>query len=266
MVMGKFWICAVGFLLAISWQLPAWAFQPHRAVYDLSLLRAAENSSLADVRGRLANEWTKECDGYLFNQRMVLQLIYDGQGSSLMDYQISSWESLNGREFRFNIRTEINGELIDEYVGKADLDATGGPHAKFTKPKPIVLKLPDDTMFPTTHSLAIINAAGKNARSLQATTFDGSNHETAFRASLILGGRMKEPGKGMAAFDLLKGQAAWPVRLAFFNPTEAGPLPEVEMGFKLFANGIIAGLRLDYRDFSVRGKLQELIKVELPTC
>ena len=98
---------------------------------------------------------------------------------------------------------------------------------------------------------------------------------TAWEAALVAAGVAAEPAmftptrnpyKGLAAFDLLNEQAAWPVRLAFFKPTEASPLPEVEMGFNLYANGVIAGLRLDYQDFSVRGKLQDLVKIELPDC
>ncbi len=241
------------------------AFQPHRAIYDLSLISVQENSSFTNVSGRLANEWTKECDGYLFNQRMVLKLVNVNGNPTLMDYQISTWESLDGQNFRFNIRTQIDGRNFDEYVGRARLSGGGGK-AIFTKPKPVELALPAETMFPTAHSFAVIRSAERGAKTMQATTFDGSNHDTVYRASLVLGSKIVESVGKERVFEAVRGQSGWPVRLAFFKLKEVDPLPDVEMGFVLYSNGILAQLRLDYDDFSVRGELKDLVSIDTPNC
>ncbi len=257
----------VTLVLATGFALPAGAFQSHRAVYDLSLRSVNEGSSITSVHGRLANEWTKECGGYIFNQRMIMEMIGAKGEGSLLDYHISTWESLDSKAFRFNLRTHVNGELIEEYAGKAELTgADGSGMAVFSKPKVVKLALPAKTLFPTAHSLAALKLAEKGERLFMAATFDGSDEKTVYNASLILGHEDRDLKALGEKFALIRGLRGWPARLAFFKQNEAGAAPSVEMGFVMFTNGVIARLQLDYDDFSVTGKLNKLDKIDDPSC
>src|SRR3712207_3006807 len=70
----------LGALLLATWFVPAAAqggggsvqLAPHRAVYDLSLLRAGGSSGLESARGRIAIEFAGDaCEGYTPKFRQV---------------------------------------------------------------------------------------------------------------------------------------------------------------------------------------------------
>ncbi len=263
----KLWVGLCGLIIAGLWSVSANGFQPHRAIYDLSLSQSEDGSGITSVRGRLANEWTRECDGFLFNQRMVMDMGGPSGGRTLMDYHVSTWESLDGKTFRFSLKTKIDGEISEEYVGRARMpDGGKAGSAEFSKPKIFTLELPPGTLFPTAHSLAAIKAALEGEKLFVVNTFDGSDGDAVYNASLVLGKERQDTKELTEEFDTVAGQRAWPARLAFFKKDAAGSTPAVEMGFLLFANGVIAELVLDYSDFSVAGKLSQLEKIDEPNC
>ena len=57
----------------------------------------------------------------------------------------------------------------------------------------------------------------------------------------------------------------WPVDIAYFDETEKGgeELPEYRISFKLHENGITRDLIMDYREFSMTGKLVNLSLFEV---
>src|SRR5687768_15224453 len=86
--------------------LPAAALDvaPHRAIYDLSLLRAAKSSGVVEAKGQMLVEWGDTCDGWTLEQRYRLSLIDTESDESLVVVTSSSWESKDGLGYRFFIR------------------------------------------------------------------------------------------------------------------------------------------------------------------
>ena len=57
---------------------------------------------------------------------------------------------------------------------------------------------------------------------------------------------------------LLAGLPSWRVRLAFFPLERQTPEPDREQGFRVFSNGIVDELVIDYGDFSIDANLEAL--------
>ncbi len=89
------------------------------------------------------------------------------------------------------------------------------------------------------------------------TVFEGSNVDTPYQAVAFLGS-VGDRETGAASHDLLAGLRSWPVQVAYFPLGSADEVPEYEVGFRIFSNGISDRLVLDYGDFTVSGALTRL--------
>src|SRR5262245_63686782 len=132
---------------------------PHRAVYEVTLDDARSASGITCIEGRMVFEFSgSECDGYTLNMRMVTQMT-DSQGqTNLTDLRSSTWEQGDGQKFRFQSAQYLNDKLGDVTMGRA----TRNPAAvqvKLSQPSHAELNLSGKVLFPTQHSLALMNAA-----------------------------------------------------------------------------------------------------------
>ena len=80
-------------------------------------------------------------------------------------------------------------------------------------------------------------------------------------ATTVIGNRAR-PADGdtdaAEAGNLAKSEF-WPVTIAYFNEKQAtDSLPVYRMAFKLYDNGIIRDLTMDYSDYVLSGKLSKL--------
>ncbi len=243
--------------------------QPHRAVYDLTLKRAS-NANVVEAGGRLVMEWSADCEGHVLNQRILTRMV-DSEGQEVLnDYQVTSWESLDGASFRFNSRNEVNGELVEEVAGAARLERPGGPGVvSFTKPEAATLDLPAGVLFPTEHTLAVIRAARAGKRMIELPLFDGSGADALFSTFSVIG-EAEQGSPEAARYALLGGVASWPIHLAYFpippKSEEPEGVPEFETGMRLFENGVTGDLVLDYGGFKLGGVLSHLDALPRPSC
>jgi hypothetical protein len=266
-------VCSLALALSPQAQVTALAAglspQPHRAVYDLSLKRAS-SASLAEADGRLVMEWTADCEGHVLNQRIVTHLV-DSEGAEVLnDYQVTSWESLDGASYRFNSRNEVNGELVDEVAGSAKLERPGGPGlVTFTKPEPSTLELPAGVLFPTEHTLAVIRAARAGKRMVELPLFDGSGSDALFLTFSVIG-KPERTAPEAERHAELAGVVSWPVHLAYFpippKAEQSMETPEFETGMRLFENGVTGDILLDYGGFKLNGVLSHLDALPRPSC
>jgi hypothetical protein len=244
--------------------------QPHRAIYDLTLKRTSSSGSVAEAGGRLVMEWTADCDGHIVNQRILTRLV-DSEGDEVLnDYQVASWESLDGARFRFNARNEINGEVIEEVSGVAELEAPGGPGSvRFSKPAGATLELPRGVTFPTEHTLAVIRAARAGDRLADIPLFDGSGPDALFHTFSVIG-ELERDAPEARRHNALAGVASWPVHLAYFpavpKPDRPEGVPEFETSMRLFENGVTGDIVLDYGSFKLGGALSRLEPLPRPSC
>ena len=239
-------------------------FAPHRAVYDLTLARSSQSSDISDVSGTMTFEWGDSCDGWTVNQRSLMNFIYRSGEQLELGWSLVSWEAKDGLRYRFFVRKLENGDPSGEFRGEARLGGEGKDGAvEYRVPAQKTVKLPPGTLFPTIHTAKLLQAASAGKRMLWALVFDGSDEDGLFGVSAVLG--PKHPPAANSRWPLLAG-SSWRVGLAFFAHTGQAPEPEHEQSLRLYDNGVVDDLILDYGDFRVAARLRDLQKIAPPPC
>jgi len=266
--------CLAGVTLCLSTTVPAlgfpaWAFDvtPHRAIYDMALQSSRGGGDIADVSGTMQFEWTDSCDGWTVDQRSVMTFLYNSGDQVDLGWNLVSWESKDGLRYRFYVRKFQNGEMYEELRGDARLDGPGkGGAADYTLPEPKRVHLPVGTLFPTSHSLALLEHADSGKPFFWAHVFDGSDEEGLFGVSGVISDRREPEGVADARSPLLIAGPSWHVALAFFPATGQGAEPEHEQRLRMHGNGVVEDLVLDYGDFTVAATLKKLEKLPPADC
>jgi hypothetical protein len=238
---------------------------PHRAIYDLSMKSGIGRGDVSDVSGTMVYEWQDSCDGWSLTQRTAMRLLYSSGDELDLGWNLVSWESKDGTRYRFFVRKLENGELTEEFRGEARMDGNGGGGtAEYSLPEARTVKLPAGTLFPTQHTFALIRHIEEDESFFWATVFDGSDAEGLFNVSAVVANRTPAEVGAEAQREMLAGVPSTRVHLAFFNADGKGAEPEHEQTLRLYHNGIVEDLVLDFGDFEVAAKLKELKKLAPP--
>lgn len=238
----------------------------HRAVYALSLGDLRSSSAVADAAGRFEFEWSDVCDGWAVNQRFRLALLYEDGLSVSFGWSLSSWESKDGRQYRFFIRRFDGAGEVEQVRGEATLAADGSGRAVFHEPERREVALPPGTLFPTAHTRHVLAEAARGAAPIWTQVFDGSGEGGPFGVSAVLSRALAPGAPAQIESPLLEGVASWRVSLAYYG-AEPGELePEQEQDLRLFANGVVDEMRLDYGDFVLDADLAGLAPLPRPNC
>ena len=249
------------------------ALAPHRAVYDLKLLRAPGKRQVEAVRGRILYDFSgSPCEGYVLQFRQVSELDSGEGKTALSDLRASTWEEGEAKAFRFNSTNYLNQKPVETADGHADRDP-GGVTVQLAKPDAKSFKLGSDTVFPAEHMRRIIEAARAGTTILEFPVFDGSeNGEKVFDTLTVIGHPIppdeKKPTDASAAYPALAGMGRWPVRISYFDRSkESGErTPVYSIGFEMYENGISRSLSLDYGDFVVGGEMSQLELKDAKAC
>lgn len=263
-------IVIVSLTLSVAAEAAGLSLQSHRAVYELQLLNARQGG-ISNLSGRLVMEWGQECDGYILNQRMVTSVTDARGGQALNDFQVTSWESLDGLVFRFSSRDATNGTVTEEIDGKAELKAAGAAGmVRFRKPREVELALPAGTVFPSEQAILLLRAAQRGERSRNIILFDGSRLDGLYETYNVIGNEYPPMSASETGpYPLLAGQRSWYVHIAYFShdsDKSESETPEFQVGYRLFQNGIATEIVLDYGDFSLGGELSQLEALPKPSC
>ena len=258
---------------------------PHRALYSLTLASAKSGSGVLGASGAMYYEWGETCDGWTVEQRFRLRLMYAESGGSSLSSTLVTWESKDGLRYRFNERRLRNGEPDEELHGEAHLDGHGkGGEAEFTKPSSAKMNLAPGVIFPTEHTLVLIDRAKAGEQFVSRKVFDGSSVENATQITAVIGperqadaaaagsdgkeaDQQDRPPPAAAANPLLQ-HPGWRVRLAFFPPgSDSGAeTPDYELGMRLLENGVSQDMELDYGDYVIKARLDEIEPLPKPNC
>src|SRR5919112_4268721 len=115
---------------------------PHRAIYDLSLLRSGGSIGIDSARGRIAMEFGGDaCDGYTLKYRQVTVLDSSETGSKTLDVRTATFESADGKMIRFKTDSLMEGVSSDNVDGSADVK-DGGLVIRLTGPRRESLDVP----------------------------------------------------------------------------------------------------------------------------
>ena len=126
------------------------------------------------------------------------------------------------------------------------------------------MALPSGSMFPTSHTIALIERARASDPFLYVTLFDGATEDGAARVNAVIG-RETGPAAGGVS-DLVAGVRGWRMRLAFFDFLGEAPEPHYELGVELLENGVARGLQMDYGDFVIDAVLDRIEPLAKPAC
>ena len=246
---------------------PAVVFAPHRAVYDLHLVRTRGNRQIEAVRGRILYDFSgNACEGYALQFRQVSELD-SGEGKSAMtDLRTTTWEDGEARTFRFSSENRMNDRVTETVAGTAERSAKS-VDISLKKPKAASFHIPHAAVFPTEHMRRIVEAARAGKTVMEVPAYDGSDNGRKVYDTLTVIGRPippdeRKPDDASAGRPELAGMTRWPVTISYFDRDKAGPngeqTPVYTLQFELFDNGISRALVLDYQDFVISGELSSL--------
>jgi hypothetical protein len=239
---------------------------PHRALYTMTLGSARNDSGVVDARGTMDYEWGESCDGWTIEQRYRLKMRYAETPDVDIISSFVTWESKDGLRYRFNQKQTRNGEVDQEIRGEARLDGPGKEGvAEFSKPQPQTLKLEPGVMFPSTHTILLIDAAHEAENFVSRLIFDGATDENAVQVSAAIGVKLA-PDPVAASRDPLLRRPGWRIRLAFFPADASADKPDYELGMRLLDNGVSQDMVIDYGEYSIRAKLDDIEPLTKPNC
>ena len=245
---------------------------PHRASYLLSLGHNLSGSDVVNVQGVMAYEFADACDGWTTTQKARLKFFYDDGRTDEVGWNLNSWESKDGKRYRFFMRNFDGDNVTSEYKGEAEMPIPAQPGlVRFDTPAGKQLTLPRGTLFPTAHSLALFRHLAAGDPTFLATVFDGSDDKGAMEISAALAGSSKPAAEQAKLSPLLAAGPVYHLSLAFFAPqgeatTGDEATPQQEQGVSIYANGVIDRLTLDYGSFTVDAVLKKLEGLPAPGC
>lgn len=264
-------LAALGVLLIAS---PAGAvdISPHRALYSLSLDSSkTRGAGVAAASGAMYYEWGEACDGWTVDQRFRLRVVYAEEGAVTINSSLLTFESKDGLLYKFNEKRLRNGNVEDDIHGDAHLDGKDkGGAAQFDKPDQTKLTLAPGVLFPTAHTLVLIEHAQAGDTFLARKVFDGAAVENAGQITAVIGPQLKpDPNPTKPLDNPLLQRPSWRVSLAFF-PADSNKgdveTPDYQLTMRLLDNGVSQDMTLDYGDYVLKAKLDDIEALPKPSC
>ncbi len=239
-----------------------------RATYDMNLVWALPVSGVTGVSGTFLLEQTVGCTGITLRQAVHLTIRDEGGGVASTRFAATVWERDDANEMTFSTVNEVAGGVVEAFNGRAvPQGITGAGRVDYTQPTAMTLALPVGVLFPVALTRTVLAAAGNGTQFLDVIGFDGGGPDTLNAVSVFVGAEFgpgeetPEVGAGVLA-DL----RSWETRYAHFEFASPAPEPLFEVGYRLFENGVITNLILDYGGFQVSGTLEVLEGIAPAPC
>lgn len=236
---------------------------PHRAVYELSLLRSQGARSVEGASGRIALEFSGDaCDGYTLKFRQLSVLSSTETGTRTVDARADTFESPGADLFRFRTETQAEGAQGSLVDGTATRETGKEVTVRLSQPGRTSFTLPEAPLFPTGHLIKLLETARAGERTLAAPVYDGSGDGRKVYDTLAVIGPAADPAETRAVEAPLKGTATaglrrWPMRLSYFAPGEGDRTPVYVMAVDLYEDGVSGALQIDYGEFALQGALTD---------
>lgn len=260
-------------LLALAISPPAWAatLSPHRALYDLKLARANQGADLSAVEGRLAYEIQgTSCEGWTVSFRMANRFAPVEGDTRTVDMQSTSYESGDFLDMRYASKEFLNGKLQAESRIKASRTALGQEGHAEKEGANSAVTIPPGALFPMQHQIHLMDIAAKGESHDSSLIYDASDADKVFHVVSFIGKR-KDPGQNIhdianAQAKPLAGLRSWPISISYYPAGGTEDVPDYQISFDLYENGVATGLMLDYGDFALEGTLSKLEMLEGESC
>lgn len=242
---------------------------PHRAIYDLKLLKSSGTRGIDAVAGRILYDFSgNACEGYTLDFRQVSDMESNEGHSAVSDMRSITWEDGKARSFRFNTVNKLNDRgatTVDGHAQRGDKAV----RVRLTKPQGHSFSVPAHAVFPTEHVRRIIVAAREGKTLLSFPVYDGSDTGLKVYDTLTIIGKEIPPGgkplnDATASVPAMAKLARWPVIISYFEQESAAKqqtheqTPTYVISFELYENGVSRALLLQYSDFTLSGKMTAL--------
>ncbi len=116
--------------------------------------------------------------------------------------------------------------------------------------------------------MLLLERAQSGEQFVAQPVFDGASEENAAVVSAVIGG--SQSAAASAAEEPIKNallaRPSWRVRLAFFSADSTTDKPDYELGMRLLDNGVSRDMVLDYSEFAIKAKLDEIEALPKPSC
>lgn len=236
----------------------------HRAVYDLSLAGTSGTRTVDAARGRIVIDFRGDaCRGYTMQTRQVTELTSGETGTRVSDLRSTTFESGEGRDFRFKSTTASDNDPGAQVDGTATEDGNG-LSVKLKKGKPFTAEGP--VLFPSAHMKRLVETARAGQSTLSVKVYDGSDDGRKVYDTFAVIGRAVTGSSAEGGAELEKplqsGAIAavrrWPVKLTYYTAGVGERTPIYTLSFDLYENGVSGRIKLDYGDFALVGTMSSL--------
>ena len=157
---------------------------PHRAVYTLAL---GTSGTLTGGNGQMIFEIKDVCDGWAMDLKAELSLVGEDGETRRLGWSQISWESKDGKRYRYFTRELSDSDEILQRRGEARRESADGPATVIADlPERSEFKLLAATMFPVQHTLALIKGDAAGESYVLAKLFDGSIGDEAIEVGAAL--------------------------------------------------------------------------------
>jgi len=243
---------------------PAWAqeLQPHSSIYRVDLAPGGDASGIADPSGLIGFEWSASCEAFTTSQSFFTRFTTTEGLTTNSDVVLTATEAVDGSSFEFDLADSVNGQVIDHVVGRAEAgqlqySMPGGRH-----------ELPTGTIFPTQHSSRLISSAIAGQSFLEVRVFDGGAedeiYDTVARIDEATNFYLPHP-QSVGAVQLASLQS-WIISMSYYDMDDPFGEPTYEITYRMFSNGVVDGLHMDYGAYAFNARLMQLDYLDQPSC
>lgn len=242
-------------------QKPAVDFIPHRAEYTIQMHTKENTGSVVDVKGALSIELKREGNGWSFVQESTMLVYFNDGHAEQYVTKIDSFESDDGQNYRFDVRSLRNGVDEDFVQGHAYSTPTALGAAIYTSPFQKNVPLPVGTLFPITHLRKVMTAASCGESVFpDKVVFDGaSDNRVPVDVNTII-----TPASGPKLVvdkpNLLSVDRIWALQMAIFSQDSKSPEPDYEITQNTLESGVITSMLMNYTEagFSIKLTLSKV--------
>lgn len=242
---------------------------PHRAVYDLSLIKGSGSGAPVAASGRIVYDFTgSSCEGYTVAFRQFTELTPAEGEARPSDMRSTTFESPDHKTLRFRVEHLDGGRVTSTVDGLATRSGDGALSLEMTQPAPMQADLDHDAVFPTHMMLMALKAAQAGEAVLPLKVFDGSDGgDKVYHTMSIIGRPATQPlADATKEAPSMKDMRRWSVRVSYFDVNKIDAPPVYVLGFQMWENGVSSDLVIDYGDFQLKGEMTKLEMLPVVAC
>lgn len=242
---------------------------PHRAVYDLSLMKGGTGRGPVAASGRIVYDFSgSSCEGYTVAFRQFTEMTPADGEPSISDMRSTTFESPDRKTMRFRVEHMEEGRVTKRVDGSAIRSGDGALSLQLRQPAPMQADIDHDVVFPTDMTLRTLDAARAGQTILPLKVFDGSDTGDKIYHTMSIIGRPSTAPLVDASKDVpsMKDMRRWSVRVSYFDIDKLDAPPVYILSFQMWDNGISSDLVIDYGDFQLKGSMSKLEMLPVNAC